>query len=340
MLTSIEVQLVRRPDATAAVSDFDLVEAPVPSLKSGQVRVENRYLSVDPYMRARMNDRPSYCPPWPLNAPLDGDAVGIVTESREPTLPSGQWVLSDCGWRERYVAGRSDVRPLEPPPAGYGYSAYLGILGATGLTAYLGVMDVLAPRPGEVMLITTAAGAVGGTAGQMCRALGAHVIGSTSTPAKVAHVISRYGFDAAFDYRNEQPAQALARLAPDGIDGMFDNVGGTQLEAGIEAMRTGGRIAKCGAIGDYNSPHPAPGPPNMHHFFGKRLVMRGFLVSDHHDRIPEFQRKARDWLADGQLVADETVFSGIDSAVPAFLQLFAGHNIGKTVISLPVTGGF
>src|SRR5689334_4095679 len=116
MLTSIEVQLVRRPDATTAASDFDLVEAPVPSLKPGQVRVENRYLSVDPYMRARMNDRPSYYPPWPLNAPLDGDAVGIVTESREPTLPSGQWALSDCGWRERYVAGRPDVRPLEPPP--------------------------------------------------------------------------------------------------------------------------------------------------------------------------------------------------------------------------------
>lgn len=296
--------------------------------------VRNQYFSVDPYMRARMDDRPSYYPPWPLNAPLDGDAVGIVADSREPAYRPGQWVASDFGWRESFIAGPEDIRPLPVPPASLGYSAYLGVLGATGLTAYLGVNDILKPQPGDVVLITSAAGAVGSAAGQMCKARGARVIGSTSTPEKVRHVISRYRFDAAFDYRAEGTGEALARLAPTGINGMLDSVGGEQLEAGIEAMRIGGRIAKCGAIIGYDTPYPVPGPRNMHHFFGKRLLLQGFLVSDHHDRVAEFRQRAHAWLSGGQLISDETMASGIDSAVRAFLQLFEGRNMGKTVVSV------
>jgi hypothetical protein len=328
------VHLVRRPSAVARASDFELIEKPTPAPREGQVLVQNRFFSVDPYMRARMNDGPSYYPPWPLNAPLDGDAVGVVVMSRAPALPEGQWVATECGWRERYVSSPAGVRPLDAPPGLLDYSAYLGVLGATGLTAYIGVMDVLAPKSGESVFITTAAGAVGSVAGQMCRALGAHVIGSTSTAAKVRHVMSRYGFDAAFDYRREPTADALRRLAPDGIDCMFDNVGGEPLEAALEAMRVGGRIAKCGAASGYNSPEMVPGPRNLHHFFGKRLLMRGFLVSDHHPRIPEFQLQVRALLSSGQLVTDETMVTGIEEAVPAFLGLFEGRNIGKTLVAL------
>jgi NADPH-dependent curcumin reductase CurA len=328
------VQLVRRPGALAAATDFAVVEGLIPEPEGGQVLVENRFFSVDPYMRARMSDAPSYYSPWPLRAPLSGDAVGVVVQSRATGLPEGQWVASDCGWRDRFVAGAAELRALDPP-SDLGYSSYLGVLGATGLTAYLGVVDVLAPQPGEVVFVTTAAGSVGSIAGQLCRSLGASVIGSTSTDAKVEHVITRYRFDTAFNYRRERVSDALRRLAPDGIDGLFDCVGGEQLEAALDAMRIGGRIAKCGEASAYNSPDPPVGPRNLRHFFGKRLLMRGFLVSDHHERIPEFQTRMRDLLSSGQVVADETVVSGLDQAVPAFLALFEGENLGKTLVALP-----
>ena len=328
-----QIELVRRPASQACEGDFRIADVTLPAPRAGEALVENRFLSVDPYMRARMDDRPSYYAPWPLDAALDGDAVGIVVTSRHPVLAPGDWVASEHGWRDRFVAPAAHLRPLPAAPAGFDHGAYLGALGATGLTAYLGVEDVLRPAPGEYVLVTTAAGAVGSVAGQLCRLRGAHVIGSTSTPEKVEHVLGRYHFDAAFDYRLRGTREALAEFAPDGIDGLFDNVGGEQLEAALDAMRIGGRIAKCGAAAEYDAA-PPPGPSNLHHFFGKRLTMTGFLVSDHRARAPAFQARMREWLEEGAVVVDETREHGLEAAVPAFLGLFASRNVGKTIVVL------
>jgi NADPH-dependent curcumin reductase CurA len=333
-LRARQVRLARRPEGPAHSRDFELAHVVLPEPRDGEVLVENRFLSVDPYMRARMDDRLSYYSPWKLHAPLHGDAVGVVVESRTSRFKPGDWVAGEHGLRDRFVSPAADLRALRDPPSGFDHSVYLGALGAPGLTAYVGVTEILRPEPGETVFVTTAAGAVGSAAGQICRALEARVIGSTGSAEKVERVISRYRFDAGFDYHVTSTAAALHEHAPDGIDGMFDSVGGKQLEDALDWMNVGGRIAKCGAITGYDTGVPVPGPGNLEHFFGKRLTMKGFLVSDHHDLRPVFEAQMREWLSDGQVVADETRFHGIEQVVEAFLDLFQGRNIGKTVIGL------
>ena len=328
------LQLVRRPVGVPGPEDWELASEPLPDLGEGEALVENRFLSVDPYMRGRMDEAPSYYPPWPLGAPLDGDAAGVVVASRAPALPEGAWVASEHGLRDRFVAAAEGLRPLAPPPAGLDHSCYLDLLGGTGFTAFLGVEDVLVPRPGECVFVSTAAGAVGSVAGQICRAAGARTIGSTGSAGKARIAAERYSFDAVFDYGAEPAAAALDRLAPDGIDGFFDNVGGEQLEAAIERMRVGGRIAKCGAISGYNSAEPPPGPRNLHHFFGRRLTMVGFLVSDHRERRPAFEARMREWIERGEVRGDQRRFDGLERIPDAFADLFAGGNVGKTIVSL------
>ncbi len=334
--------LESRPAGRPEPGNFDLVTAPLPEPAEGEVVVVNRYLSVDPYMRGRMNDAPSYFPPWPLSRPLDGDAVGMVIASRSDLLDEGQWVNSMYGLRDSFVAPAAEMRALSTPPGGLDYSCYIDLLGGTGFTAYLGVMDILEPAPGKCIFISTAAGSVGSIAGQICKAEGAKVIGSTGSAEKARLAVERYGYDAVFSYREEPAADALDRLAPEGLDGFFDNVGGEQLEAAIERMNIGGRIAKCGAIEGYNTTEPPPGPRNLHLFFGRRLTMTGFLVSDHGDRRPEFEQRMRAWIEAGRVRTDHRVFHGLDEIPAAFEDLFEGGNVGKTVVDLgpiPEAGG-
>jgi NADPH-dependent curcumin reductase CurA len=333
VIAARQVQLARRPGPQATEDDFELVDIRLARPAAGEVVVENRFLSVDPYMRPRMDDLPSSFAPWPLHSALDGDAVGTVVASRANGLRPSDWVASEYGWRDRFVASAGELRPVPEPPAGLDHAAFLGVIGATGLTAYLGVEDILQPAPGECVFVTTAAGAVGSVAGQLCRLRGARVVGSTSSGEKLALVTGRYRFDAAFDYRQRDARAALAELAPGGIDGFFDNVGGEQLEAALDAMRLGGRIAKCGAVTSYEGSAP-PGPTNLHHIFGKRLIMKGFLVSDHRARVPEFRARMRRWIEDGDVVADDTRVEGLDAAVRAFLGLFTSRNVGKTIVVL------
>jgi NADPH-dependent curcumin reductase CurA len=327
------LELVDRPSDAPGPENFALAEAALPPVDRGQVLVENRYLSVDPYMRGRMSDRPSYYPPWPLRSPLDGDAVGVVVASRAPDLPEGKWVASQLGLRDRFVASPAALRRLHTPPAGLDHSCHLDALGGTGFTAYLGV-EILQLGTGDCVFVTTAAGSVGSVAGQLCKLAGARVIGSTSTAEKARIAEERYGFDAVFEYPVDPPAETLARLAPEGLVGFFDNVGGEQLEAALDHMRIGGRIAKCGSIAGYNSAEPPPGPRNLHHFFGKRLTMIGFLVSDHGARRPEFERRMHHWLEAGAVRTDHRVFHGLEQIPEAFVDLFAGGNVGKTIVAL------
>ncbi|OLT16659.1 NADP-dependent oxidoreductase [Serinicoccus sp. CUA-874] len=326
-----EVRLVARPHGWPEPSDFELATSELPELADGQVRVRNELISVDPYMRGRMNDTRSYVAPFELGRAMEGAAVGVVEESRAEGYAVGDHVLHQLGWREEAVVDAESARVVDTDAAPA--PAYLGVLGMTGLTAYAGLVRVAQLREGDVVFVSGAAGAVGSVAGQVAKALGAsRVIGSAGSQEKVDHLVDELGFDAAFNYKDGDVAAQLAEHAPDGIDVYFDNVGGEHLEAAIGALRQGGRIAICGAISSYNDTEPAPGPRNLARLIQVRGTMTGFLVSDHQDLAGEFAGQAAGWLSSGQLRSRETVVEGIEHAVDAFLGLLRGDNTGKMLV--------
>ncbi|GAA0351872.1 NADP-dependent oxidoreductase [Actinoallomurus spadix] len=328
-----EVHLVSRPRGWPEPADFALVERELPAPGDGEVLVRNRFMSVDPYMRGRMNDVKSYVPPFGLNEAMTGGAIGEVVESRSPGLEPGDLVLHDLGWREHAVAPAKRFRAVRPidgvPP-----SAYLGVLGMPGLTAYVGLLDIAGLKEGDTVFVSGAAGAVGSLVGQIARLRGAaRVIGSAGSDEKVAYLTDRLGFDAV-NYRSGPVRRLLAEAAPDGIDVYFDNVGGDHLEAAIEAFNDHGRAAICGAISQYNATEPQATPRNLALVIGKRLTLRGFIVSDHSARFGDFVREVGGWLAEGRIEFDETVFEGLDHAVDAFLAMLRGRNTGKMIVRL------
>ncbi|GAA1231378.1 NADP-dependent oxidoreductase [Kitasatospora nipponensis] len=332
--TQREIHLVSRPVGEARAQDFALVESAIPQPGEGQLLVRNTWMSVDPYMRGRMNaGTGSYIPPFELGAPLSGGATGTVVASRSAAVPVGTAVLHQLGWREYAVVDASAVMPIDVSLAPA--SAYLGVLGMPGLTAYAGLTEVAPVAEGDVVFVSGAAGAVGSVAGQIARRLGAsRVIGSAGGPEKAKKLVEEFGFDAAIDYRAGSVAEQLAQAAPAGVDVYFDNVGGDHLEAAIGAMRPGGRIALCGAISQYNATEPVPGPRNLAAAIGKQLTLRGLLVGSYYHLAPEYARLAAGMLAAGELRAEETVLDGIDRAPEAFLGLMRGANTGKMLVRL------
>jgi NADPH-dependent curcumin reductase CurA len=333
MTTTREVQLKSRPVGWPTHDDFELVESAPVDLADGQVRVRNEVMSVDPYMRGRMSDAKSYAEPYALGEAMHGGAVGVVTESKAEGVAVGDHVLHGLGWREEAVVDASGVRVVDTSVAPA--SAYLGVLGMTGLTAYAGLTRVAGLKEGDVVFVSGAAGAVGSVVGQVARALGAsRVIGSAGSDEKVRHLIDDLGFDAAFNYKDGRVSDLLREAAPDGIDVYFDNVGGDHLEAAIGSLRLGGRIAVCGAISVYNNTEPAPGPRNLARLIQTRGTITGFLVGDHWDLAGEYAQRASGWIADGTLTSRETFADGIDHAVDAFLGVLRGENVGKMVVRL------
>jgi hypothetical protein len=332
-LTGREIHLAARPQGEPEPGDFRLVEVEVPDPADGEVLVRNLVMSVDPYMRGRMNDVPSYVPPFALDRPLGGGAVGEVVASRADGVAEGDLVLHDHGWRELAVVPAARVQPVDgraAPP-----SAFLGVLGMPGLTAYVGLLDIAGLREGDVVFVSGAAGAVGSLAGQIAKLRGHVVVGSAGSAERVAHLRDELGFDAAFDYHDGRVSRLLREAAPEGIDVYFDNVGGEHLEAAIGALRTRGRVALCGSVSAYNATEPQPGPRNLALAVGKRLTLRGFIVSDHADRRADFVREVGGWLREGRLVARETVVrGGIEQAPQAFIDLLRGVNTGKMVVEL------
>ncbi|MET9222262.1 NADP-dependent oxidoreductase [Streptomyces sp. NPDC088197] len=334
MPKSREWHLVARPKGWPVPEDFALVETDVPEPGPGQILVRNLHLSVDPYMRGRMNEAKSYAPPYELNQPMHGGAVGRVVASRAEDFAVGDHVLHGLAWREYALVDAARAVRVDPDQAPL--TAYLGVLGMTGLTAYAGLLRVAEFAPGEVVFVSGAAGAVGGQAGQIARLKGAsRVIGSAGSAEKVRMLVEEYGFDAAFNYKDGPVAGQLKAAAPDGIDVYFDNVGGEHLEAAVGAMRVHGRAALCGAIAQYNATEPVAGPRNLGLMVGRRLTLRGFLVTDHEDLRPEFVREAAGWLRDGRLRYRETVVEGIENNLEAFLGVLRGDNTGKMIVSLP-----
>jgi NADPH-dependent curcumin reductase CurA len=328
-LRSREIRLAARPRGLPADGDFELVEVDLPGPGEGEVLVRNAFVSVDPYMRGRMNDARSYVPPFAIGEPLTGGAVGRVVASGDERWPEGAWVLHDLGWREAAVLEGARLRAVDPAAAPV--STALGVLGMPGLTAFVGVTDIGQVQDGETVFVSGAAGAVGSLACQLARLRGARVIGSAGIAAKRAW-LEELGVEATFDYHETPPRNALRELAPDGIDVYFDNVGGATLEAAIGAMRRHGRIVACGSIAGYNATEPAPGPRNMFMVVTKRLRMQGFIVFDHHDRWGAFLEEVAPRVTDGTIGYRETVFEGIERAPEAFRALFGGDNVGKMLV--------
>ncbi|MCE9578618.1 MAG: NADP-dependent oxidoreductase [Deltaproteobacteria bacterium] len=329
-MKSREIRLRSRPRGTPTPDDFELAEVDVPEPGDGEIVVKNRVMSVDPYMRGRMNDVKSYVPPFALGKAMEGGAVGEVVASRAASAPVGTLVMSMFGWREAFVAPATSVQVVPPSKTP---SVYLGVLGLTGLTAWVG-LELVGVKAGDRVFISAAAGAVGSIAGQLAKHRGCRVVGSAGGAAKVALLTGELGFDAAFDYKAGDVAGQLAAAAPDGIDVYFDNVGGDHLEAAMGAMRPFGRISACGMISRYNDQRPEPGPSNMAMIVGKRLTIKGFIVSDSMARLPEMHAEVAPLLAQGKLHARETVIEGIARAPEAFLSLLAGGNVGKMVVAL------
>ena len=330
--TSREVHLASRPSGWPTPENFTVVPTPVPELGADQVLVRNLVMSVDPYMRGRMDDRPSYVPPFQVGAPLDGGAVGEVIASTSADVPVGAHVLHGLGWRE--VAAASAGRVIVVDPTVAPDAAYLGVLGMPGLTAYAGLLEVAGMHAGDTVFVSGAAGAVGSLVGQIAKQKGAaRVVGSAGSAEKVRYLVDELGFDAAFDYHDGPVREQLRTAAPDGIDVYFDNVGGEHLEAAISALKLKGRIAICGMISQYNDAEPAPGPRNLAMLIGKRLTLRGFIVSDFNHLQPTFVAEMSRWLDTGAVRFRETTLDGgVDAAPQAFIDLLRGANTGKMLV--------
>jgi len=326
-----EIRLTSRPNGIPTAANFSLMRTELEPLRNQEVLVRNLYLSVDPYMRGRMNEGKSYVPPFELGKPLEGGAVGEVIESRAKEFKPGDVVVSNLGWREYFMASPKELHPVsrEIQPL----SVYLGALGMTGMTAWVG-LNLVEVKAGDVIYISGAAGAVGSVAGQLAKMRGCRVIGSTGSVEKVMFLREECGFDIAFNYRVGPVLEQLNIEAPDGIDVYYDNVGGETLEAALSALRVHGRIIACGGISGYNQEEPRPGPSNLFTMITKRLTMKGFIVRDWLDRQAEFETEMGGYFRAGKLKNRETVVFGIDKAVDAFLGLFQGHNVGKMVVKL------
>ena len=329
--TSREIRLISRPKGIPTAADFTLARIELAPPQAGQVLVRNLYMSVDPYMRGRMNSGKSYVPPFEIGKPLEGGAVGEVIESRAEGFKPGDAVTSSFGWREYFIASPKELhlvsQEIQP------LSVYLGALGMTGMTAWAG-LHLVEIRAGETIFISGAAGAVGSVAGQLAKLRGCRVIGSAGSMDKVMFLREECGFDVAFDYKVGPVLEQLNVEAPDGIDLYFDNVGGETLEAALSALRVHGRIIACGGISGYNDEKPRPGPSNLFNITTKRLTMKGLMVFDWLGRQAEFEKEVGGYFKAGKVKHKETVVKGIDQAVGAFLGLFQGRNVGKMVVEL------
>ena len=331
--TGREVHLVSRPRGMPTADNFAVVEVDVAEPAADEILVRNRFMSVDPYMRGRMNDVASYAPPYELDHVMYGGAVGEVVASNSASFQVGDAVSHNLGWRDLAVVPAGHAQRVDAAAAPL--SRYLGILGMPGLTAYVGLLDVARFQAPEIVFVSGAAGAVGSAAGQFARLLGAsRVIGSAGSDEKVARLTGELGFDAAFNYRAGPVSGLLAEAAPDGIDVYFDNVGGEHLEAAIGALRMHGRIAACGSISGYNATEPRPGPHNMNLIVGKRLTMRGYIVSDHAGQQAEFASRVAGWLREGLLHAPESITEGLENAPEAFIGMLGGANTGKAIVRI------
>ena len=327
-----EIRLKKRPVGMPTLADFELVETPVPAPAAGQVLVRNCYMSVDPYMRGRMVDRESYAPPFQIGETLSGAAVGQVTASNgNDKFKAGDYVTNSSGWREWFVTSGGDLRKLDPALAPI--QSYLGTFGMPGLTAYAGLLKVGELKEGERVFVSAASGAVGAIVCQIAKNKGCHVVGSAGSDEKCDWLVKEARCDKAINYKKCGKLDAAVRAAfPQGIDVYFENVGGAHLDAALANMRPKGRIAVCGMIAQYNATELPPGPSNIIAVIPLRLTIKGFLVGDYANLMPDFLREMGAWAKAGKLKWKETIVDGIENAPKAFIGLFTGDNMGKMLV--------
>ncbi len=323
--------LASRPDGMPTAANFALIDLDQTALGDGEVRIANSWLTVDPYMRGRMNDVKSYTPPFAIGEAMQGGAIGTVTESRSDRFKPGDMVQHFAGWRDEAVLPANQVQPL--PQMEVDPQAYLGQLGMPGMTAYFGLLHVAAAKAGDTVFVSAAAGAVGSTVVQIAKAKGCHVIGSAGGAEKCAWVQS-LGADTAIDYKDGTPiAKSLGQAARNGVDVYFDNVGGDHLDAALAHANERARFAICGMIDIYNS-GAATQLRYIARVIGARIRIQGFIVSDFTDQAADFYRDMAGWMKDGKLTREETVVKGLEKTPDAFLGLFSGDNKGKMLVKL------
>ncbi|MBV7265700.1 NADP-dependent oxidoreductase [Erythrobacter ani] len=327
--------LLRRPDGEPVREDFELVTEPTPELGEGQFLIRNHYASLDPAMRGWMDPGGNYMPPIPLGDPVRASTIGMVEESRAEGFEKGQWVMG-LNALEDYSIGVAGgfTQPIDPS-AVPSVTNYLSIFGAVGMTAYFGFLEVCEPKEGETVLVSGAAGAVGSLVGQLAKIHGCRAVGIAGGPDKCAKLTEKYGFDAAIDYKGKDEAaltKAIAEAAPDGVDVIFENVGGEILDAGLMNLNLYARVGLCGLISEYNS--KPRGARNLWRLIVNRASIRGLLVADYVERFGEGAAKMGEWAAAGRLYSEEHIDEGLENAFDSFMRLFAGSNQGKMILKI------
>jgi NADPH-dependent curcumin reductase len=328
------IVLARRPQGAPVAEDFRLERLAIPAPAAGELLLRTRYLSLDPYMRGRMSDAPSYAPPVALGAPMVGQTVSVVQASNHPGFSAGELVLANCGWQDYAVSDGQGLVKLDPSLPHPSYA--LGVLGMPGLTAYVGLLDIGRPRPGETVVVAAATGAVGSVVGQIAKLEGCRAVGIAGGRDKCDYAVRTLGFDACLDHREGELGARLAAACPKGIDVYFESVGGAVLGAVVPLLNVGARVPLCGLIAWYNLEQAPAGvdrtPQLLSAVLRRRLKIQGFIIFDHYDRYTAFQRDMRGWLAGGRIRYREQLLEGLESAPQGLMGLLQGENFGKLVV--------
>jgi NADPH-dependent curcumin reductase len=325
-----QILLKSRPEGAPSAANFEAVDAPMPPLPERGVLRRTLFLSLDPYMRGRMSDAPSYAPPVEVGAPMCGHTVSEVIESTHPAFRAGDVVLGYDGWQQYGASEGKELRTLDP---GVPVSTALGVLGMPGLTAYVGLIDIGQPKPGETVVVSAASGAVGSVVGQLAKVKGCRAVGIAGSADKCRYVVDDLGFDACINYKTEDLKDALRTACPDRIDIYFENVGGAVLQAVMKGLNRGARIPLCGLVAEYNAAEK-PSGPNWLPLLVNRATVRGFIISDHADRGPAFLQEVVPLVKSGRIKYREDVVHGLDNAPAAFIGLLDGKNFGKLIVKI------
>lgn len=327
------ILLHKRPVGNPVEDDFKFVTEEIPGLKNGEILLKTRYVSVDPYLRGRMSDRKSYIPPFKLGEPIQSGIIAEVYESLNDSFTQGDYVSAMLPWKTFNVSDGHGLQKLDP--AIKPITAYMGVLGMTGQTAYLGLTEIGAPKPGETIVISGAAGAVGTAVGQIGKLLGCKVVGIAGSDEKIELLKSKFGFDAAVNYKTSSNlTEAIATACPDGVDIYFDNVGGAVSDAVMANLNKFARIPLCGAISGYNKKEPELAPRLQPTLIVKSALIKGFIVGDFAAQLPEATKQLTQWYKEGKLVQSETIVHGFDQIPKAFMDLFEGKNEGKMIVEV------
>jgi NADPH-dependent curcumin reductase len=324
-----QIVLRSRPEGNPTPDNFEIVHVAVPPLTDGSVLRRTIYLSLDPYMRGRMSDAESYAASVAIRQVMVGHTVSQVIESKNPAFARGDFVLGYDGWQEFGVSSGRELRKLDP--SAVPISTALGTLGMPGLTAYVGLLDIGQPKPGETVVVSAASGAVGSVVGQLAKIKGCRAVGVAGSPAKCDYVVRELGFDACVNYQADSFREDLAAACPSGIDIYFENVGGAVFAAVLRLLNVNARIPLCGLIADYNAAK-LPSSPNLRPLLVKRALIKGFIITDHGDRTAAFLKDCVAWFREGRLKYREDIVDGLEQAPTALLKLFEGRNFGKLIV--------